>query len=113
MSLAAQVSPLPFDVHCLIFSDDAVGLENELHKRLHEQRLNKVNHRKEFFDISLEELERLVFEIHPAAEFNRTMLAEDYRQSLSIASGTLEEPVDLGNHFDDSEDDVDEDKEIA
>ncbi len=111
--LGSASVPFTFDVHCLIFSDDAVGLENELHKRLHEQRLNKVNHRKEFFDISLEELERLVFEIHPAAEFNRTMLAEDYRQSLSIASGTLEEPVDLGNHFDDSEDDVDEDKEIA
>ena len=111
--LGSASVPFTFDVHCLIFSDDAVDLENELHRRLHEQRLNKVNHRKEFFDISLEELERLVFEIHPAAEFNRTMLAEDYRQSLSIASGTLEEPADLREGFDEVEDDGDEDKEIA
>ena len=111
--LGSASVPFTFDVHCLIFSDDAVGLEDELHRRLHEQRLNKVNHRKEFFDISLEELERLVFEIHPSAEFNRTMLAEDYRQSLSIASGTLEEPADFHESFDGAEDDVDEDKEIA
>ncbi|MCL1923957.1 MAG: hypothetical protein FWF50_00065 [Defluviitaleaceae bacterium] len=39
----------PFDVHSFIFSDDAVGLENSLHKSLHESRLNKVNLRKEFF----------------------------------------------------------------
>ncbi len=111
--LGSASVPFTFDVHCLIFSDDAVDLENELHRRLHEQRLNKVNHRKEFFDISLEELERLVFEIHPSAEFNRTMLAEDYRQSLSIASGTLEEPADLHEGIDEVEDDGDEDKEIA
>ncbi|PKL12030.1 MAG: hypothetical protein CVV52_11670 [Spirochaetae bacterium HGW-Spirochaetae-8] len=111
--LGSASVPFTFDVHCLIFSDDAVGLENELHRRLHEQRLNKVNHRKEFFDTNLEDLERLVFEIHPSAEFNRTMLAEDYRQSLSIASGALEEPADSQEGFDDAEDPDDEDKEIA
>lgn len=76
--------PFKYDVHSFIFSEDAVGLENELHKRLHKRRLNKVNLRKEFFDISLDELEQLVEEINPTAEFNRTMLAEDYNQSLSM-----------------------------
>ena len=74
--------PFSFDVHSFIFSDDAVGLEAELHKRLHSKRKNKVNNRKEFFDISIDELETLVQEINPAAEFNRTMVAMEYRQSL-------------------------------
>lgn len=82
--LGSASVPFKFDVHSFIFSEDAVGLENELHARLHARRLNKVNLRKEFFDVSLDELEQLVEEINPTAEFNRTMLAEDYNQSLSM-----------------------------
>ena len=76
--------PFSFDVHSFIFSDDAVGLESELHRRLDSKRKNKVNLRKEFFDVSLDELEQLVQEINPAAEFNRTMLATEYRQSKQM-----------------------------
>ena len=75
--------PFRFDVHSFIFSDDAATLETELHKRLHEKRVNKVNLRKEFFNISIDELEELVTEICPTAEFNKTMLAEEFRQSQS------------------------------
>lgn len=58
--LGSASVPFKFDVHSFIFSEDAVGLENELHQRLHARRLNKVNLRKEFFDVSLDELEQLV-----------------------------------------------------
>lgn len=76
--------PFPFDVHSFIFSDDAVSLEQQLHTTLNEQRLNKVNLRKEFFNVSIDELEQLVTEVNPSAEFNTTMLAEQYRQTLSL-----------------------------
>lgn len=75
--------PFKFDVHSFIFSDDAVGLESKLHNILNEKRVNKVNMRKEFFYTTIDELETLVTEIEPTAEFNRTMIAEEYRQSLS------------------------------
>lgn len=81
--LGSASVPFGFDVHSFIFSDDAVGLENELHKRLNEKRVNKVNMRKEFFNISLDELEALTREISPTSEFRRTMAAEEYRQSIS------------------------------
>ncbi len=45
--------------------------------------MNKVNARKEFFRVSIDELEQLVMEICPTAEFNRTMLAEEFYQSQS------------------------------
>lgn len=77
--------PFKFDVHSFIFSDDAVGLENKLHSILNDKRVNKVNLRKEFFYTSLDELENLVTEIEPTAEFNRTMLAEEFRQSQSTS----------------------------
>lgn len=75
--------PFKFDVHSFIFSDDAVGLESKLHQILNNKRVNKVNMRKEFFYTTIDELEALVNEIEPAAEFNKTMLAEEFRQSLS------------------------------
>lgn len=75
--------PFEFDVHSFIFSEDAVGLEAALHERLSECRVNKINARKEFFRISLDDIERLVQETDPTASFNRTMAAEEYRASMS------------------------------
>ncbi len=75
--------PFKFDVHSFIFSEDAVGLEGKLHSLLNEKRVNKVNLRKEFFYTSVDELETLVNKIEPTAEFNKTMLAEEFRQSQS------------------------------
>jgi len=76
--------PFPFDVHSFIFSNDAVALETALHKRLNDRRVNKINLRKEFFDITGEELQSLVEEIDPTAPFTLTALAEQYRQSQSV-----------------------------
>lgn len=79
--------PFPFDVHSFIFSDNAPELETSLHKIFNDKRVNKVNLRKEFFKVTLDELEKTVYELQPTAEFNRTMLAEQYNQSLSIENG--------------------------
>ena len=92
--------PFKFDVHSFIFSDDAVGLENTLHQVLNDKRVNKVNMRKEFFYTSVDELEKLVTEIEPTAEFNKTMLAEEFRQSLSS-----DENYSNSFSFDDDEND--------
>lgn len=75
--------PFKFDVHSFIFSEDAVGLESKLHRILNDKRVNKVNMRKEFFYTTVDELEELVNKIEPTAEFNKTMLAEEFRQSQS------------------------------
>lgn len=84
--------PFSFDVHAMIFSEDAVGLEAKLHNILNEHRLNKINLRKEFFKIDLDSIETIVLNEDPSASFNRTMLAEEYRQSISI-----EEDIALDN----------------
>jgi hypothetical protein len=48
--------PFEFDVHAMIFSEDAPALESRLHKRCVLAQMNKMNHRKEFFRISLKEI---------------------------------------------------------
>lgn len=76
--------PFSFDVHSFIFSENAVALETALHAALNDKRVNKVNQRKEFFRVTLDELEELVYKFEPSASFSRTMLAEQYRQTLAI-----------------------------
>ena len=84
--LSGASVPFTFDVHSFIFSDDAVGLEQKMHEILNDNRVNKINLRKEFFNISIDELEKIVQDIDPSAEFNKTMIAEQYIQSLSIVN---------------------------
>lgn len=81
--LGSASVPFKFDVHSFIFSEDAVGLETKLHRMLNNKRVNKVNMRKEFFYSTVDELEDLVHKIDPTAEFSKTMVAEEYNQSLS------------------------------
>lgn len=76
--------PFKFDVHSFIFSEDAVALEHKLHQIMVDKRVNKVNSRREFFYTNVDELEELVNSIEPTAEFNKTMIAEEFNQSLSM-----------------------------
>lgn len=82
--LGSASVPFRFDVHALIFSDNAVGLESSLHKHLSDSRVNKVNFRKEFFKTDIDSLETLVEDIDSTAEFTKTMYAEEYQQTLAI-----------------------------
>lgn len=100
--LGSASVPFKFDVHSFIFSEDAVGLEKKLHDMLNNKRLNKVNLRKEFFKISIEELEELISSVDSTAEFNKTMLAEEFRQSLEIDTPYADTFSD-GSYDDDDE----------
>lgn len=76
--------PFKFDVHAMIFSDNAVGLEQKLHQMLELQRVNKINLRKEFFFSDINQLQDLVQEIDSTVEFTTTMAAMEHRQSESL-----------------------------
>ena len=76
--------PFTFDVHAIIHSEDAPALEGALHKKFDQMRLNLVNTRKEFFRVSLTDIENEVRKISSDAEFIETAEARDYRESQSI-----------------------------
>lgn len=77
--------PFKFDVHAMIFSEDAPSLENALHKKFENKSVNKMNLRKEFFKVSLEEIEKEVNMNHNAVvEFTKIAEAIEYRQSLAL-----------------------------
>ena len=82
--LSSASVPFEFDVHALIFSDDAPTLESILHNTFREYEVNKVNHRKEFFSIPLDKIEKVVTEHHNATvQWTYDAAAEEYRESLA------------------------------
>jgi len=76
--------PFLFDVHALIYAENAPELENRLHKAFEDRRVNLANSRKEFFRVSLEEIERIVHENFAQIEFTRAAEAKEYRETLAI-----------------------------
>lgn len=76
--------PFEFDVHAMIFSEDAPMLEGALHEHFSDRSVNKINSRKEFFRVRLEEIEEVVRTHHnKVVEFTKIAKAEDYRLTLA------------------------------
>lgn len=74
--------PFRYDVHALFFSEDAIALENELHKAFAHRRVNFVNERREFFFATPVEVRTLLEQkVGGLLEFTEAPLAEEYLQS--------------------------------
>lgn len=83
--LSSASVPFEFDVHAMIFSEDAPTLENQLHTHFRKNEVNKVNQRKEFFKVSLDEIEKVVLEnYNGTVSFTKLAQAEQYRRSLEL-----------------------------
>ena len=76
--------PFQFDIHAMIYSEDAPALENALHKTFANKKVNMLNYRKEFFKVTLDEIEHRAKEIGLNTEFIRLPEAEEYRETLAI-----------------------------
>ncbi|WP_103072287.1 DUF4041 domain-containing protein [Aquimarina sediminis] len=77
--------PFTFDLHAMIFSENAPELESLLHKEFDNRRVNKVNYRKEYFNVSLEEIEQVVKENYgKEVDFVKVSEAQQYRETQSI-----------------------------
>lgn len=77
--------PFEFDVHAMIFSEDAPALETILHNTFKEHQVNLVNPRKEFYKVSLSEIEKVVKENYNATvTFTQVAEAAQYRESVRL-----------------------------
>lgn len=89
--LSSASVPFEFDVHAMIFSENAPELENTLHKHFEQQSVNRVNLRKEFFKVSIDEIEDIVkTNYNNTVEFTRIPVAKEYHQTLSILESESE-----------------------
>lgn len=77
--------PFNFDVHAMIFAEDAPALENALHKAFDNKKVNMINQRREFFNVKLEEIEKVIRNnFDNTVEFIKIPEAEQYRESVKI-----------------------------
>lgn len=77
--------PFKFDVHALIFSDDAPALETALHHAFENKKVNMINGRREFFNVTLDEIEEVVkANYDKTVEFVKIPEAEQYRETKKI-----------------------------
>lgn len=83
--------PFPFDVHAMIYSEDAPALEAALHRAFESRKVNMVNGRKEFFRVSLEEIKKQVAESGIDAEFVEEPRAQQWRDSRMFSGMMMEE----------------------
>lgn len=78
--------PFKYDSHVFIFSEDAYNLESSLHERFDNKRVNKVNRRKEFFNIGIDDVKKIVEENKASVHsFVEEPEAEEYYDSLKLA----------------------------
>ena len=85
--------PFPFDVHAMIYTTDAPALENALHKQFEAKMLNKVNRRREFFEVTLDEIREAVAELHADITWVIEPAAIQFRESQRITEAMESEAL--------------------
>lgn len=83
--------PFEFDVHAMVFSDDAPGLEKQLHRAFNEARVNMVNPRKEFFRVGLAAVRERLAELGIEAEFTLAAAAREFRETQALQRASVEQ----------------------
>ncbi|WP_404986002.1 DUF4041 domain-containing protein [Chryseobacterium sp. M5] len=76
--------PFEFDVHAMIYSEDAPALERQLHKKFLKNQLNKINPRKEFFRLDLSDLKNHIETIGINCKWTLLAEAKQYRETLKL-----------------------------
>ena len=93
--------PFVFDVHAIIRSDNAPELEKKLHNYFDKNRVNKVNNRKEFFNIDLKDAEAVINSYGGKIEYTRAFVfekeAKEYRETLELLKLENSKPKDEQN----------------
>ena len=98
--LSSASVPFNFDVHALIFTEDAPGLEAALHRAFEKNKVNKINTRREFFRVSLSEIKAEVRKnFDKTVEWTDFPEADQYRQSLLLGGSSPELNTNTSNRI--------------
>jgi len=88
LELSGASVPFKFDIHAMIFSNDAPKLETALHNAFADRKLNLVNGRKEFFRVNLDAIKKVVQDNHDkTVDFVNLPEAQQYRESMMMRKG--------------------------
>jgi F0F1-type ATP synthase membrane subunit b/b' len=91
--LGGSSVPFEFDVHAMIFSEDAPALESQLHKHFIIMQMNKVNHRKEFFRVDLKHIREEIEKLGITPKWTMTAAAAEYRETQALENRMKDNPA--------------------
>lgn len=91
--------PFPFDVHGMWYSENAPELESALHEFLSERKVNLINPRKEFFQVTLDDIENFAKDRGLKVEFTKLAEAKEYRETLAIRQQLVTQDVQESEAF--------------
>ena len=91
--------PFRFDTHAMIYSDQAPALEAALHGEFSDRRINMLNMRKEFFRVTLDEVEQAVQRLAPDAGFFKDREAQEWHETLSRRNQMLSDMQSAADRF--------------
>lgn len=109
--------PFPFDVHAMIYSEDAPKLETELHQFFVRNQVNKVNPRKEFFRVPIADIRKEIDNRGIEAKWTMMASALEYKETLAIEKAMKNDQkinddwVQSQKNFAENFDDLEEEKE--
>jgi len=76
--------PFGFDVHAMLYTENAPELENKIHKQFEINRMNLVNPRREFFAVALDEIEKWAKTEGVDLQLTKIAEAREYRETMAI-----------------------------
>lgn len=82
--LSGASVPFPFDIHAMIYSEDAPGLETKLHRAFNDRRVNLINQKREFFNVSLDEIKSFIEENHGEFKLTKVAEASQFRETMAM-----------------------------
>jgi hypothetical protein len=85
--------PFNFDVHGVIYTENAPELENNIHKILSEKKINLVNKRREFFNVTIDDIEKVVRDLNCHVELTKLAEAKEYKLSKQMRMNNSAKPV--------------------
>lgn len=91
--------PFSFDTHAMIYSEEAPSLEAALHREFAARRVNDANMRKEFFRVSLDEVETAVERLAPKAAFFKDRQAQEWHETLARRNKSLSDMIKTSDVF--------------
>ena len=94
--------PFRFDTHAIIYSEEAPALEAALHKEFSDRRVNASNHRKEFFRVTLDEVELTVRKLAPNANFFKDREAQEWHETLALRKQAIVDMRKASDEFPES-----------
>ena len=100
--LSGASVPFGYDVHAMMYSENAPALETALHRWMEDRRMNLVNPRKEFFQIGLHEIEAFARKNGVTIEFTRLAEAREYRETIATRAASQKPSADQQDSFPES-----------